>query len=52
MSIEKARKEYGVVIDEGTMMVNEGKTTELRDEKVRERGPVTWVFDRGTDGKE
>ena len=52
VSIKAAADEYGVVIEEGMRKINQGKTAELRTKKAGERGPVTWIFDRGADGTE
>jgi len=50
--LDQAADEYGVVIDENTMSINQKKTNKLREEKTRLRGPITWLYDKGADGKE
>ncbi len=52
VSLKAAVDDYGVIIDEETMTINEEKTVQLRENKTRARGPVTWTFDRGEDGRE
>ena len=47
ISIESARQDYGVVIDPNTFAVSEGETEALRERMRRERGPITWTYDRG-----
>lgn len=47
VSIETARRCYGVAIDEARWQVNENDTQRLRTAMQRERGPVNWLFDRG-----
>ena len=49
ISLEAASEDYGVVIDEESMTVDIEKTSKLRMEKAKERGPVTWIYDRGPD---
>ena len=52
VTIKAAVNNYGVIIDEESMTINEEKTIELREDKAKARGPITWTFDRGADGKE
>ena len=52
VSLDQAVNDYGVVIDEESMSINQEKTTKLREEKARLRGPITWLYDKGADGKE
>jgi N-methylhydantoinase B len=47
VSLEAAEEEYGVIIDEKSMTIDLDKTSELRNEKARLRGPITWTYDRG-----
>ncbi len=51
VSIESAAEEYGVVIDRVSRNIDFKKTRQLRKEKAKARGPVTWTYDRGADGK-
>ncbi|MCK5611494.1 hydantoinase B/oxoprolinase family protein [Candidatus Pacearchaeota archaeon] len=46
ISFEAAARDYGVVIDKELMTLDKEKTSELRKEKARQRGPITWVYDR------
>jgi N-methylhydantoinase B len=53
VSLEAAAEDYSVVIEKGSMKVDLEKTSELREEKARLRGPITWTYDRGPElGKE
>lgn len=52
LSLKAAADDYGVIIDEESMTINQEETAELRENKARARGPVTWHYDRGADGKE
>ena len=52
VSLDQAANDYGVVIDEESMSINQEKTTKLREEKARLRGPITWLYDKGADGRE
>jgi N-methylhydantoinase B len=52
VSITSAFREYGVVIDEESNKIESQKTNELRNEKATFRGPITWIYDRGEEGKE
>jgi len=53
VSLEAAAEDYGVVIDKELMIIDVDKTNELRQEKARIRGPITWTYDRGPElGKE
>lgn len=49
VSLTGAYDDYGVVIDKNSMTLDPEKTTELRKEKARARGPITWTYDRGPD---
>ena len=49
VSLEDAVEDYGVVIDKESMALDLEKTTQLREEKARLRGPITWTYDRGPD---
>ena len=46
VSLEKARRDYGVVIDSHTLQVDEGATHALRAQLAKERGPIN-TFDFG-----
>jgi N-methylhydantoinase B len=50
ISLEAAALDYGVVIDKESMALDLAKTSQLREEKARQRGPITWTYDRGPDG--
>ncbi len=50
VSSKAAADDYGVVINGKSMTVNFEKTRELRKEKARVSGGVTWTYDRGTEG--
>jgi len=53
ISLKAGANDYGVVIDEETMSINEEKTSTLRKEKAKLRGPISWTIDRGPEfGKE
>jgi N-methylhydantoinase B len=47
VSVESADEDYGVVIDKDTMTVDLENTGELRKEKAKQRGPITWTYDWG-----
>ena len=47
VSIESARRDYGVTIESETLQVNETETNALRESMSNERGPVTWTYDLG-----
>lgn len=47
VSIEKAREDYGVVIEGMPLRVNLDETAKIRNRLKKERGPITWTFDRG-----
>ncbi len=47
VSLEAAADDYGVVIDRESLTLDLDKTSALREEKAKERGPVTWAYDRG-----
>jgi len=51
VSRESARETYGVALASDGRAVDEVATVELREERQRERGPITWLFDRGPDGR-
>jgi len=51
VSLKAAADNYGVVIDEESMTINSEKTIELRKEKARLRGPITWTYDQGPWGR-
>ena len=46
VSVEKARRDYGVVIDSQTRQVEEAATQALREQMAQERGPIK-TFDFG-----
>ena len=52
ISPKAAADDYGVVIDKDSMTINQEKTVKVRKDKARTRGPVTWTYDRGADGRE
>ena len=52
VSREGARSDYGVVVTGDPMTVDLAATRRLREEREGERGPVSWVFDRGELGRE
>ena len=53
ISLEAVADDYGVVIDRESMALDLEKTRDLRKEKVKERGLITWTYDRGSElGKE
>jgi N-methylhydantoinase B len=41
VSIDKANKDYGVVLDQSTFLLNHKATEELRERMKKKRGPVT-----------
>jgi len=47
VSIEKAREEYGVVIEGLPLRVNLEETAQTRKRLKEKRGPIRWTFDRG-----
>ena len=47
VSAESAQVDYGVVIDLEQMTVSHEKTRKLREELAKNRGDITWTFDRG-----
>jgi N-methylhydantoinase B len=51
VSREAARGAYGVVFTAGGDTVDEPATKDCREAARRARGPVTWTFDRGPDGR-
>ena len=52
VSLSQAADEYGVVINEDTMSINQEKTNKLREGKTKLRGSISWAYDKGADGKE
>jgi N-methylhydantoinase B len=48
---EAARELYGVVLGPEGDRVDEPTTKDCRETLRRERGPITWTFDRGPDGR-
>jgi len=53
VSLKAAANDYGAIINEESMTINWEKTAELRKEKARLRGTITWKVDRGPElGKE
>ena len=52
VSRESAREAYGVVLAPDGAAVDELATKECREALRRRRGPITWLFDRGVDGRE
>ncbi|PYM70524.1 MAG: hypothetical protein DME10_19675 [Candidatus Rokuibacteriota bacterium] len=51
VSHESARETYGVVLVSESHAVDELGTKEYREAIRRRRGPITWTFDRGVDGR-
>jgi N-methylhydantoinase B len=51
VSPESARETYGVVLVSEGDAVDELGTKERREALRRRRGPITWTFDRGVDGR-
>jgi len=51
VSSESARETYGVVLVSDGDGVDELGTKECREALRRRRGPITWTFDRGVDGR-
>jgi N-methylhydantoinase B len=49
VSVESAKADYGVVIDLEKMMINYEETKKLREKLAKERGEITWTFDRGSE---
>jgi N-methylhydantoinase B len=49
---EAGRAVYGVVLTADGDGVHELATKEAREARRRDRGPVTWLLDRGPDGRE
>jgi N-methylhydantoinase B len=47
VSAASARQRYGVVVDEARWQVDDHATQGLRAAMAAERGPVSWLFDRG-----
>jgi len=52
VSLKAAADDYGIVINEQSMSIDEVKTIQLRKEKAKVKGRITWTYDRGSDGKE
>lgn len=52
VSLKAAAGDYGVIIDEEKMTIDPEKTIQLRKEKARLRGPISWTHDKGLMGKE
>ncbi|MBI3993660.1 MAG: hypothetical protein HY342_10325, partial [Candidatus Lambdaproteobacteria bacterium] len=51
VSVEQARKRYGVVIDADAARVDLAATRAEREALRRSRGPIDWVFDHGPRGR-
>ena len=51
VSREAARDEYGVVLGRDGLSFDRAATEALRKKMADERGPATWTFDRGEDGR-
>jgi N-methylhydantoinase B len=51
ISATVARGTYGVVLTSDEAAVDEVATKECRETLRRDRGPLTWTFDRGADGR-
>lgn len=47
VSADSARRDYGVLIDSARPAVDQSATRRLRSAMAGERGPITWLFDRG-----
>jgi len=52
ISPEEARAGYGVALGPEGDAVDEPATKEAREALRRRRGPATWTFDRGADGRD
>jgi hypothetical protein len=52
VSPASARETYGVVVTPEGDAVDELGTKECREALRSGRGPITWVFDRGVDGRD
>jgi N-methylhydantoinase B len=51
VSLERAHQQYGVVLQESDLTVDEPATQRTRAALRRQRGEVTWIYDRGALGK-
>lgn len=51
VTIRMAREQYGVVLREPRLTIDHDGTQQLRAMLRRQRGPITWVYDRGPLGK-
>ena len=51
VSLASAREAYGVVLTPEGDAVDELGTKECREALRGGRGPITWAFDRGVDGR-
>ena len=51
VSATSARDDYGVVLAADHMSHDERATIDLRARMTAERGPITWTFDHGEDGR-
>jgi N-methylhydantoinase B len=51
VSLERAREQYGVVLTEPDLTVDASATQRARATLRRQRGEVTWIYDRGSLGK-
>jgi N-methylhydantoinase B len=52
VSLVSARETYGVVLTPEGDAVDELGTKECREALRGRRGPITWTFDRGIDGRD
>ena len=52
VSYASAAAEYGVSIDPRTNVIDDAVTVVLREQMARERGGVSWTYDRGALGRE
>jgi N-methylhydantoinase B len=52
VSRDSARESYGVVLTADGGAVDEVGTKERREGLRAQRGPITWSFDRGQDGRQ
>jgi N-methylhydantoinase B len=49
VSLHAARDDYGVVLDGNS--IDDKATKALRAKMIEKRGPITWTYDRGSDGR-
>jgi N-methylhydantoinase B len=51
VTVQQAREQYGVVLEEPGLTLNTPATMRLRTSMRQQRGAITWVYDRGPLGK-